>query len=121
MIIHSEIGSQQAKSGPKAEANAKASGAYGSEIAYSTQWKNQAGGYPLNQMLVNEVEDDDDEEELEESFEEEMEEELTIEQNSQATAPDFPNNGDQDGEMLSHATSYSEFYVIDEKEEQRLK
>ena len=23
--------------------------------------------------------------------------------------------------MLSHATSYSEFYVIDEKEEQRLK
>ena len=36
LIIHSEIGSHQAKSGPKAEANAKASGAYGSEIAYST-------------------------------------------------------------------------------------
>ena len=70
-------------------------------------------------MLVNEV--DDEEEELEESFEEEMEEELTIEQNSQVTVPDFPLNDDQEGEMLSHATSYSEFYVIDEKEEQRLK
>ena len=35
LIVHSEMGSQQAKSAPKAVANAKASGAYGSEIAYS--------------------------------------------------------------------------------------
>ena len=53
-----------------------ASGAYGSEIAYSTSLKNQIGGYPLNQMLVNEV---DDEEEWEEESEEELESELTVE------------------------------------------
>ena len=70
------MGTKQAKSNARGMANEKASGAYGSEIAYSTNWKNQTGGFPLNQMLVNEV---DDEEEMEESFEEEMEEELTIE------------------------------------------
>lgn len=73
--MHSEMGSKQAKSCTKAEANALASGAYGSEIANSTKWQKHPGGYPLNQMLVNE---ENDEEEFEESFEEEMEEELTI-------------------------------------------
>ena len=33
--------------------------------------------------------------------------------------PDFPAEDNDD--MLSHATSYSEFYVIDEREEARLK
>lgn len=67
-------------------------------------------------MLVNE-----EPEEAEEEYEEEMEEEseLTIEQ-EQKTEPDFPIEED-DEDMHSHNTSYSEFYIIDEKEEQRLK
>ena len=34
--------------------------------------------------------------------------------------PDFP-EGEKEADLLSHATSFSEFYVIDEQEEQRLK
>ena len=78
----------------------------------------QTGGYPLSHMLRTvdveageEVQEkfeetdqfEESEEEYEEEFEEENEEEL------------------EEGDLLSHATSYSEFYVIDEKEEARLK
>jgi len=55
-------------------ANAKASGAYGSELEYSNSNQHHQGGYPLKQMLVNE---EDEEEEFEEEFEEELEEELS--------------------------------------------
>jgi len=77
-MMHSEYGDKQAKSHTRADANRLASGAYGSELAYSTSVQNQKGAYPLRQMLVNEA-DEDDEEEFEEETEEEMEEELTIE------------------------------------------
>ena len=74
----------------------------------------QTGGYPLSHMLrtvdveageevQEKFEETDQFEESEEEYEEEFEEEL------------------EDGNLLSHATSYSEFYVIDEKEEARLK
>lgn len=119
LIVHSELGPKEAHSGTGAVAHAKASGAYGSELAYSTNWQNQAGGYPLRQMLVNE-ETGEDEEEFEESFEEEMEEELTIEMKSEPSLPDFP-LAEKEEDLLSHATSFSEFYVIDEREEERLK
>jgi len=36
LILHSELGSKQCATNTKAEANQKASGAYGSELAYST-------------------------------------------------------------------------------------
>lgn len=65
-------------------------------------------------MLVNE---EDEEEEFEEEFEEELEEELSQEQLN--TVPDFPE--DDPDEINSHATSFSDMYVIDEKEESRLK
>lgn len=71
-------------------------------------------------MLVNEA-DEEDEEEFEEEFEEEMEVELSCEHRSDGqSVPDFPPHEQKD-DMLSHATSYSSFYVIDEKEEARLK
>ena len=72
-------------------------------------------------MLVNE-EEDEDEEEYEEEIEEEMESELTIEQASshEPSIPDFPAEKKEE-DLLSRATSYSEFYVIDEQEEARLK
>ena len=74
----------------------------------------QTGGYPLSHMLrtvdveageevQEKFEETDQFEESEEEYEEENEEEL------------------EEGDLLSHATSYSEFYVIDEKEEARLK
>ena len=74
-------------------------------------------------MLVNEEsqEEDDDAEEFEEETEEELEEELTCEAGSEKaeSLPDFPEPAKDD--MLSHATSYASFYVIDEAEEKRLK
>ena len=78
IMLHSEYGQKQVKSNTLAEANKPASGAYGSEVAYSTSVIYQKGGYPLRQILVNEA-DEDDEEEFEEEIEEEFEEELTCE------------------------------------------
>ena len=65
-------------SNTRAEAHQKASGAYGSELAYSTSTKHQPGARPLKQMLVNEEELEEDEEEFEEETEEEMEEEEDV-------------------------------------------
>ena len=76
ILMHSELGEKKPPSNTKAEANAHASGAYGSELAYSNSQERHAGGYPLNQMLVNE---EDEDEEFEEEFEEELEEELSCE------------------------------------------
>ena len=85
LYAHTELDSRQVHSNNKGLANQRASGAYGSEIAYSTNAQHQAGGYPLRQMILNEGVDED-EEEWEEESEEEMESELTIEQEkSQAT------------------------------------
>ena len=56
-------------------------------------------------------------EEGEEEYEEEStesEEELSCE--AQSTVPDFPIAIDDD-DNNSHATSYSDFYIIDEREE----
>ena len=117
--MHTEIGSKQAASAPNAHVNVKASGAYGSEMAYTDSvGGHHIGGHALKQLLIN---DQSAGEEGEEEYEEEStesEEELTDERKS--TVPDFPIiNSDDDNN--SHATSYSDFYVIDEKEEQRLK
>ena len=118
IMLHSEYGQKQVKSNTLAEANRHASGAYGSELAYSTSVQNQRGGYPLRQMMVNEA-DNQDEEEFEEETEEEFEEELTFEQKS-SSMENFPEEKNED-DLNSHNTSYSSFYVIDEKEEARLK
>ena len=75
IMLHSEYGQKQVKSNTLAEANKHASGAYGCE---ATSVIYQKGGYPLRQILVNEV-DEDEEEEFEEETEEEFEEELTYE------------------------------------------
>ena len=114
-MIHTEVGSRQAASAPNAHANVKASGAYGSEVAYTDSvGGHHIGGHALKQLLIN---DQSAGEEGEEEYEEEStesEEELTDE--AQSTIPDFPMNVDYD-DNNSHATSYSDFYIIDEKEE----
>jgi len=69
-------------------------------------------------MLVNE-EDDEDEEEYEEEAEEETEHELSYDEEQEQSLPDFPQEEVDD--LNSHATSYSDWYVIDEQEEARLK
>ena len=71
----------------------------------------QTGGYPLSHMLITtEVEGGED---VLEKYDEETDQfEETEQEHSEAL---------DEGDLLSHATSYSEFYVIDEKEEARLK
>ena len=113
--MHTELGSKQAASAPNAHANVKASGAYGSELAYTdSAGGHHIGGHALNKLLVN---DQSAGEEGEEEYEEEStesEEELSCE--AQSTVPDFPIAIDYD-DNNSHATSYSDFYIIDEREE----
>lgn len=48
MPAHSELGDKAAKSNTRAEAHLKASGAYGSELAYSNSIQHQKGAFPLN-------------------------------------------------------------------------
>ena len=73
--------------------------------------------------MVNEVEDDEEEfesgeEEMEESFEEEMESEESIIDEKESGKQ---KSREDDLLQNSHATSYSDWYVIDEAEEARLK
>ena len=88
--MHTEVGSKQAASAPHAHANLKASGAYGSEMAYTDSGGHHVGGRALKQLLMN---DQSGGEEGEEEYEEETtemdeEEELSCERKS--TVPDFP-------------------------------
>ena len=76
------------------------------------------GGHALKQLLMNEQSAGEEEEDEYEEESTDSEEELTNEAHS--TIPDFPVNAEVD-DNNSHATSYSDFYVIDEREEQRLK
>ena len=75
IAIHSVDGSKAFASNTLADANKKASGAYGSELEYSNSMNFQAGGYPLKNMVSEEDDEEYGEEEMESEFDDEEEEE----------------------------------------------
>ena len=70
-----------------------------------------------NEREVNFDDDESFEEEMEEEFEEEFEEEME----EKVTMPKETLNKNDELDQNSHATSFSDWYVIDEEEEARLK